>query len=95
MIAFFFALQVPSLSQLGGIAIVLGLAILVAHLANPKVKRLAIATLMAIVVASVAIRADDESTGSPADAEIVFVNPCDRHEPWSPMWILLGCMWPW
>lgn len=78
------ATSTVSVSLLGGIATLIGLAVLVAHFANPTVKRLVSATLVAVALAAVAIYAD----------EFVMVNPCDRHEPWSLMWILLGCMWP-
>jgi putative Ca2+/H+ antiporter (TMEM165/GDT1 family) len=67
-----------------GLAVMAGLAVLVAHLAAPKVKRLIGAAILAVLVASVGVRAED----------FVMRNPCHDLNLNDPYYWLLGCFWP-
>lgn len=90
MIAFVFALVTPSPLLLAGMAVLIGLAVLVAHLANPKVKRLVTATLIAIALASVlgVVRASEE------DDDFMMQDPCKKYTSSDWQWWAAGCMWP-
>lgn len=78
-----------AVSFVAGIATLIGLAVIVATLANPKVKRLVSATLVAIVLASLlgVLRAQD-------DDDFMMEDPCKKYTSSDWQWWVAGCMWP-
>jgi hypothetical protein len=73
----------------GGMAVIAGLLVLIAHLAAPKVKRILGAALVAFLMAVTAARAQEDG-----DGDLIISNPCEKYTSDDPMYWLLGCFWP-